>query len=174
MKSVFLSFRAIGIVLSLTVSSLAVGLSSASASSHSSSAGTKVSVASSSLGRILVDGRGHTLYLFAKDKHGKSSCSGSCAAFWPPLLAGGKTRAASGVKTSLLGTTKRADGRLQVTYNHHPLYTFAKDVSKGQTSGEGLRTFGAQWYALSAAGTKVASNSSPDPTAGGYDSGYGY
>jgi predicted lipoprotein with Yx(FWY)xxD motif len=168
MKSLFLSFGAIAV-------SLAVGLSSASASSHSpSSAGTRVAVASSSLGRILVDGRGHTLYLFANDKHGKSTCTGKCAAFWPPLLASGKTRAAAGAKTSLLGTTKRADGRLQVTYNHHPLYTFAKDVRKGQTSGEGVQAFGAAWYALSAAGSKVASTGSPDPAGGGYDGGYGY
>src|SRR5438132_11757475 len=93
-----------------------------SRATHAAGAGAKVAVANSGLGRILVDGRGHTLYLFAKDKHGKSACSGKCAAFWPPLLASGKTSASAGAKTSLLGTTKRSDGRLQVTYNHHPLY----------------------------------------------------
>ena len=110
----------------------------------------------SGLGRILVDGRGHTLYLFAGDKHGNSSCTGQCAGFWPPLIASGRPLATSGAKASLLGTSKRPDGRLQVTYNHHPLYTFVKDTRKGQTNGEAVNAFGAKWYAVSAAGAKVA------------------
>jgi predicted lipoprotein with Yx(FWY)xxD motif len=116
---------------------------------------TVVSTAKTSLGRILVNSRGHTLYLFAKDTNGKSHCTGMCATFWPPLIASGKPRAVSGVKASLLGTTRRADGRRQVTYNHHPLYTFVKDKRKGQTNGEGLNAFGAKWYAVSPAGAKV-------------------
>jgi predicted lipoprotein with Yx(FWY)xxD motif len=115
-----------------------------------------VSTGTTSLGRILANSSGHTLYLFKKDKNGKSACSGQCATFWPPLIASGKPRAAAGAKASLLGTTKRADGRLQVTYNHHPLYTFAKDTKKGQTSGEGVNAFGAEWYAVSPAGATVA------------------
>ena len=117
--------------------------------------GPIVSTASTSLGRILVNSRGHTLYLFAKDRNGKSACSGKCATFWPPLIAAGKPRAAAGVKASLLGTTNRADGRLQVTYNHHPLYTFVNDKGKGQTNGEGLSAFGAKWYAVSPSGARV-------------------
>jgi predicted lipoprotein with Yx(FWY)xxD motif len=100
---------------------------------------TSVSTASTKLGRVLVNSRGRTLYLFGKDKNAKSACNGTCAAFWPPLIASGKPRATAGAKASLLGTTKRADRRLQVTYNHHPLYTFAKDTKKGQTNGEGER-----------------------------------
>jgi predicted lipoprotein with Yx(FWY)xxD motif len=117
--------------------------------------GPVVSTATTGLGRILVDGRGHTLYLFEKDKRGKSACSGQCATAWPPLIATGKPRASGGVKASRLGTTKRSDGRLQVTYNHHPLYTFIKDTKKHQTNGEGLKAFGAEWFALSTAGNKV-------------------
>ena len=144
---------------------------------HSTSAGAKVAVANTALGRVLVDSRGRTLYLFGKDRHGRSACSGKCAGFWPPLITSGKPLAKAGAKASLLGTTKRADGRLQVTYNHHPLYTFVKDIRKGQTNGEELDVFGAEWYAISAAGGKVAksdtttSNGGGDPTSGG---GYGY
>jgi predicted lipoprotein with Yx(FWY)xxD motif len=163
------------------VASLAVGLTSASASSGRAGAATKVAVSSSGLGRILVDGRGRTLYLFAKDKHGKSACTGQCAAFWPPLIASsGKAAAAAGAKASLLGTVKRPDGRLQVTYNHHPLYTFVKDTAKGQTNGEGANAFGAAWWAVSPAGAKVvqSTSSSTDTgapmTGGGYGGGYGY
>ena len=114
-----------------------------------------VSTASTSLGRILVNSSGHTLYLFSKDKNDKSACSGMCARFWPPLLATGKPRALAGVRASLLGTTKRTDSRLQVTYNRHPLYTFVKDTKKGQTAGEGVTAFGGQWHAVSPAGTQV-------------------
>src|SRR5881409_1512590 len=102
-----------------------------------------VSVRKTSLGRILVNSRGHTLYLFGKDRNGKSACAGMCATFWPPLIAAGKPSAGAGTRASLLGTTRRADGRRQVTYNHHPLYTFVKDKRKGQTNGEGLNAFGA-------------------------------
>jgi predicted lipoprotein with Yx(FWY)xxD motif len=137
------------------VAALASALIPASASLAAQSKAPVVSTARTSLGRILVDARGHTLYLFEKDKNGKSACSGACAGAWPPLIATAKPRAAAGAVSSRLGTTKRADGRLQMTYNHHPLYTFVKDTKKGQANGEGLNAFGAEWYALSAAGAKV-------------------
>jgi predicted lipoprotein with Yx(FWY)xxD motif len=130
-------------------------------------AGTVVSTGSTSLGRILVNSRGRTLYLFGKDKNGKSACAGMCATFWPPLIAAGKPRVAGGAKASLLGTTKRADGRLQVTYNRHPLYTFVKDKQKGQTNGVGLTAFGGQWNAVSTAGTKVERQVNPKPVQSG-------
>jgi predicted lipoprotein with Yx(FWY)xxD motif len=71
------------------------------------------------------------------------------------LITSGKPLATGGAKASLLGTTKRADGRPQVTYNHHPLYTFVKDTKKGQTNGEGLTAFGGKWEANSPAGAKI-------------------
>jgi predicted lipoprotein with Yx(FWY)xxD motif len=169
--------------LTLTLAGLAtvlsLGLGSAWASSGAPTGAPRIAAASSSLGRILVDARGHTLYLFAKDKGGKSACNGQCAGFWPPLIASAKPIAAAGAKASLLGTTKRPDGHLQVTYNHHPLYTFVKDARKGQTTGEEVNAFGAEWYALSPAGAKVQNNqtmgaSNSDPATSGYSSGSGY
>jgi predicted lipoprotein with Yx(FWY)xxD motif len=130
--------------------------------------GATVSTAKTGLGRILVNSSGRTLYLFGKDRKGMSACSGQCASFWPPLITKGKPRTISGAKASLLGTTKRADGRLQVTYNHHPLYTFAEDTKKGQTMGEGMDVFGAKWYALSTAGARVVKASPPSPGGGSY------
>jgi predicted lipoprotein with Yx(FWY)xxD motif len=117
--------------------------------------GPVVSTATTTLGRILVDSRGHTLYLFEKDRSGKSACAGHCAMFWPPLIAAAKPRAAGGARASLLGTTRRADGRMQVTYRRHPLYTFVKDTRKGHTRGEEVDAFGAEWYAISAAGVRI-------------------
>jgi len=164
--------------LMLTAGALAAALLvTAGFAGASPKAGPTVGVSSSGLGRILVDGRGHTLYMFAKDSHGRSACAGACAAFWPPLIASGKPRAAAGAKAALFGTIRRGDGRLQVTYNHHPLYTFAKDVSKGQTNGEGLNVFGATWYALSPSGARIVApmngGTSTDP-APPYGGGYGY
>jgi predicted lipoprotein with Yx(FWY)xxD motif len=140
--------------------SLSYGLGAASASSSSAAAGTKVGVASSKLGRILVDSRGRTLYLFARDKNGMSACSGSCAVYWPPLIASGKPQAVAGAKSSLLGTTRRADGRLQVTYRRHPLYRYAADGQKGQTNGQGLDLSGGKWWVLSPAGNKIVKTAS--------------
>src|SRR5262245_45600699 len=92
------------------------------------------------LGTFLVDGKkGKTLYLFEKDKAGKSSCYGPCAANWP----------------SLLTTSKRKDGKLQVMYNRHPLYWFKFDSKAGQTKGENVNAFGADWYVISPKGKKI-------------------
>ena len=131
------------------------------ASSSTTRAGTVVSASSTRLGKALVTSSGRTLYLFTKDKNGKSACAGRCASFWPPLLTSAKPRAAAGIKASLLGTTKRSNGRLQVTYNHHPLYTFVKDKAKGQTNGEGVDAFGARWYAVSPSGSKITRQPAP-------------
>jgi predicted lipoprotein with Yx(FWY)xxD motif len=107
------------------------------------------------LGRIVVDSRGLTFYLFKKDTGGKSRCSGSCAVNWPPLLATGSLVAGSGIKGSKLMTTRRSDGKKQVTYNGHPLYRFVGDTQPGETNGEGLTAFGARWFVVSPAGNQI-------------------
>ena len=116
---------------------------------------TTVAVAKSRLGRILVDSKGITLYDFVKDKGGISSCYGACAALWPPLTTKGKPHAGPGVRASLLGTTKRKDGKLEVTYNRHPLYYFVTDRKPGQTTGQGVNQFGGPWWVISAAGEEI-------------------
>jgi predicted lipoprotein with Yx(FWY)xxD motif len=121
----------------------------------SSTGGATVKIAKSKLGSILVDSRGITLYDFPPDKAGKSTCYGACAALWPPLLTKGKPHAGPGVKAALLGTTKRKDGKIEVTYGGHPLYYFVSDRKPGQTTGQGLNQFGAPWWVLSAAGKEI-------------------
>jgi predicted lipoprotein with Yx(FWY)xxD motif len=150
MKVLVFSIGAIVAALSVTY-----GLSVASASSSASHTGTKVSVASSKLGQILVDKHGRTLYLFARDRRRKSSCYGLCAGYWPALTTKGKPKAIRGARKALLGTTRRKDGRRQVTYRGHPLYRFSGDNGAGQTSGEGLTDFGGAWWAVSPAGSKI-------------------
>jgi len=129
-----------------------------------SQANATLSLRQTNLGQILVSAKGRTLYLFVKDVKGKSACNGSCATYWPPLLKTGNLTMGPGVKRSLVGTTKRADGRLQVTYNKHPLYTFALDKRAGQTKGQGSSNFGAKWYAVSAQGRAILKTPTPTTT----------
>jgi predicted lipoprotein with Yx(FWY)xxD motif len=117
--------------------------------------GTHVEVAKSPLGLILVDSKGITLYDFPPDKGTTSVCYGACAALWPPLLSHGKPLAGPGARASLLGTTKRKDGKLQVTYGGHPLYSFVTDRKPGQTTGQGVNQFGGPWWVISPAGKEI-------------------
>jgi predicted lipoprotein with Yx(FWY)xxD motif len=135
-----------------------------------SGAPATVGVASTGLGKILVDSNGRTLYLFRKDSGTKSACFGACATDWPPLRVNGKPTVGSGANASLVSTTKRSDGKPQVTYNGHPLYLFEGDHNPGDTSGQGLSAFGAGWYALSPVGNQVSGTAS---TSGGSSSGSG-
>jgi predicted lipoprotein with Yx(FWY)xxD motif len=137
---------------------LAIGAMASIAAIATSAVSTPATVKtrSTTLGTILVDAKGRTLYLFLKDKSGKSACTGACASAWPPLLTKGTPKAAGTVSASKLGTTKRSDGTTQVTYNRHPLYTFILDKSKpGSTKGQGSKAFGAEWYVLGANGSRI-------------------
>jgi len=141
-------------VIAVVVAALSLAVA-ATALGGSAAREAKVATGPSSLGRIVVDGRGHTLYLFEKDRRDRSTCSGACAAYWPPLLTRGKPIAIKGAKSSLLGSIRRSGGARQVTYAGHPLYLFSGDTRRGQTSGEGLADFGAGWYALTPSGKKI-------------------
>ena len=145
-----------------------------SAAPPRASKGALVALGKTAHGKVLVDARGRTLYLFEKDKRGNSACYGACAAYWPPLLSPAKARPGSGVRASLLGVTRRAGGKRQVTYAGHPLYRFAGDTKAGQTTGEGLTDFGASWDVVSATGRPVEPTTSDSSGAGnGYGGGYG-
>lgn len=114
-----------------------------------------IGMRSTALGQILVDANGRTLYLFEADKGTSSSCYDACASVWPPLTATRTLAAGAGVNQSLLATTTRKDGSIEVVYNGHPLYYFVSDKQAGDTTGQALSSFGADWYGLSAAGTKI-------------------
>ncbi len=145
--------RIIAIAVAVAVA-VAVGAYAIAASGSGSN--PTVKLRSTSLGKIVVDAKGHTLYLFEKDRNGKSACSGACAKNWPPLTVTGKPTAGSGLHAAKLGTTKLSDGRTQVAYGGHPLYTFVVDAGKpGSVKGEGVKAFGAEWYVVGANGRKV-------------------
>jgi predicted lipoprotein with Yx(FWY)xxD motif len=148
--------RWIAIVAALTGAALvALAAAALAAASGNATARAHVDVATSRLGQIVVDGKGITLYDFPPDKGTTSVCYGACAALWPPLVTHGKPVAGHGVRASLLGTTKRKDGTLQVTYGGHPLYYFVTDRKPGQTTGQGVNQFGGPWWVISAAGKEI-------------------
>jgi predicted lipoprotein with Yx(FWY)xxD motif len=161
-----IAFAAAG-VLSATAAAVAL------AGGNAATKGATVKIASSSLGRILVDPRGRTLYLFEKDRNGVSACTTACLSYWPAFTSRTVPRAGAGVQQALLGLAKPQHGLRQVTYAGHPLYTFVGDKRSGQTTGEGLNYFGGGWDVLAANGRKI--EKSPSTGSGyGYSSGGGY
>jgi predicted lipoprotein with Yx(FWY)xxD motif len=132
------------------------GSENKSASSESSGGSAAVmSLGHTSVGMVLVDSNGMTVYDFHKDKGTTSSCYGACEQAWPPVTTEGEPTVGNGASASKLGTTKRKDGTMQVTYAGHPLYTFVEDKKPGEAHGNDTSAFGAQWYALKGNGEEA-------------------
>ena len=153
-----LTAAAIAVVAVVAAVVVAVVLSRSSthaapnAATRAAATAPSVSVARTKLGRILVDAKGRTLYLYVKDHGTKSACSPRCAQVWPPATVSGTPTAGPGVAAAKLTTTSGADHRPQLVYNGHPLYTLTADVRPGQINGEG---FLGAWYVVSAAGNRI-------------------
>jgi predicted lipoprotein with Yx(FWY)xxD motif len=154
---------ALGIALAATGVAAAAAVTHQGSASSSASAG-RVTLHKTKIGKVLATSSGRTLYLFMKDRNRHSACYGQCASYWPPLMKKGKLSAGAGVKTKLLGTTKRKNGKAQVTYKGHPLYLYKLDSSAGEISGQRQNFFGGKWYAVSATGS---ANKQAPPTGGG-------
>jgi predicted lipoprotein with Yx(FWY)xxD motif len=173
------SFLASAAVVPLTALAIAgCGGSSSSNNNVSASAAhpttasgraATVGVANSSLGNILVDSHGRTLYMFRKDNGTRSACFGACASAWPPLRTTGKPTVGRGANASRITTVKRSDGSPQVVYNGHPLYRFSGDQQVGDTNGQGSTAFGAGWFVLSPAGNQITAKAA---TTSGGSNGY--
>jgi predicted lipoprotein with Yx(FWY)xxD motif len=146
----------LGLVL-LTSACSSSGASSPVSTTHptATKAVTVSSARVGSLGSVLVDQGGLTLYRFTPDTTDHSTCTGGCAAEWPPLTVptGGQVKAGTGVKGTLLGTITRADGSRQVVYAGLPLYRYKGDTAPGQANGQALL---GTWFAVSASTTPAA------------------
>jgi predicted lipoprotein with Yx(FWY)xxD motif len=147
------------------------GYGGSASSSPAPATGAKsatVETHSGDLGTYLTDGSGRTVYLFASDSGGTSSCTAACTQHWPPLTTTGAPAASGGATASMLGTISRSDGSKQVTYAGHPLYYFAKDTSAGDIKGQGNDNFGAKWWVVSPTGQSITTagtgSSSPLPS----------
>ena len=133
-----------------------------------SSSGAVIKTMSTSKGTVLATAQGKTIYWFGLDTKAKSNCNGSCATYWPPVL--GKPSAAAGANLTMgFGTITRSDGKVQATYDGHPLYTYSGDTSAGQVNGNGLKLSGGVWWAMTPTGAKLGASASPSPskTSGG-------
>jgi predicted lipoprotein with Yx(FWY)xxD motif len=113
-------------------------------------------------GTVLVNGSGHTLYIFARDKRHRVTCTGSCTSFWPPMKQKGmhKAKAGGAAKASLIASVKNPGGGRVVTYSKWPLYTYVGDHAAGTASGEALNVNGGRWYVISPAGKVIKSKTS--------------
>ncbi|HEX4324010.1 MAG TPA: hypothetical protein VHZ77_05185 [Gaiellaceae bacterium] len=163
-RTVVAAVFGLGLAAAGVAAAAAVTHQSSGSSAASNSTAGRVALHQTKVGQVLATSSGRTLYLFVVDKHGRSACYGQCATFWPPLMKKGKVSAATGVKAKLLGTTKRKNGKLQVTYKGHPLYLYKLDHGAGQIAGQGQKFFGGKWWVVSAAGS---ANKSAPPAGGG-------
>ena len=156
--------------LAAAVLAIAACGSSASSSSSPAAGSSATTLKSTTINgtQVLTNSAGFTLYWFAPDTSTTSKCTGSCAAFWPPVK--GPATAGSGV-TGMLGTITRPDGSTQAAYDGHPLYTYAGDSAPGQAKGNGLNVSGGVWHEVTVSGG-AAPAASTSPSAGG--GGYGY
>lgn len=109
--------------------------------------GVVFGVESLNRGRLIYDLSAHTLYVFDRDKGSTSTCYGACARTWPPALTEGGTRAGGVAHPGKVGTTKRRDGTVQLTYAGHPLYRYFRDRQSG-LKGQGIESFGGEWHAI--------------------------
>jgi predicted lipoprotein with Yx(FWY)xxD motif len=139
-----------------TTPSTAAASPSPSPAPSPAATGTSIAVATNAkLGQLLVDGKGMTVYLFVADTGTSSTCYTSCASIWPPVLTTGAPQGGTGADASLLGTTTRTDGKVEVTYAGHPLYYFVQDKAPGDATGQGINGFGGLWWVLSPAGAAI-------------------
>jgi predicted lipoprotein with Yx(FWY)xxD motif len=130
------------------------GYGAAASSSSSTPAALITTKSAKKLGTILAAGNKRlTVYLFTPDTAGTSKCTGACSAIWKPVT--GTPQATGGAVSADLGTITRSDGTKQVTYKGHPLYFYTKDGDAGDAYGQGIKTFGGDWYTLRPTGNKV-------------------
>ena len=138
----------IPILITTLAAAAALALPASSMSEPSSPSASTLTAKSSRFGRILFDGRGFVLYAFTRDPRSRSACYGACAVAWPPHFAKGQVRAGPGVTRGLLGTTRRRDGRRQLTYAGRPLYYYVGDRSPGQILCQNVDEFGGLWLVV--------------------------
>ena len=157
--------RIVALVAVLGLAAAACGGAYASSASRGSVAAAQHSTSSvavktrkvKGLGVVLVNAKGRTLYVFAKDQRRHVTCTGKCASFWPPLKwkGAGKPKAGGTAKAKLLGSDPDPAGGRVVTYSKWPLYTYAGDNGAGRANGQALNVSGGKWYVISPAGKVI-------------------
>jgi predicted lipoprotein with Yx(FWY)xxD motif len=151
--------RVIPLVVPAGIVALVVALTSGGGKNQNahaqSAAASAIGVRTTPLGKVLVDAKGRTLYLFEADTPNKSNCSAACLSIWPPLTSAAKPNATGGALAAKIGTIPASGGNGVVTYNGHPLYYYVGDQKPGDAKGQGRNQFGAGWYVLAPTGNKI-------------------
>jgi predicted lipoprotein with Yx(FWY)xxD motif len=149
------TFLALTTTAAVLVAGAVFARSTPAASTALTAGGSSVAVGPSSFGRILFDGRGFALYAFTRDTRRRATCYGACAKAWPPYIVRTRPSAGRGATASLVGVTRRADGRLQATYAGRPLYYYVGDTKPGIVLCQNVKEFGGLWLVIRAGGTLV-------------------
>lgn len=147
------------------------GTSTSSSGGSSSAGGSSVTISTATikgLGTVLVDSHGKTLYIFKPDNAKKVTCTGSCAAVWPPVKVTGKPAASGGVKASMLSSDPNPSGGKVATYNGWPLYTYVTDSGAGSARGQALNLNGGLWYVMAPNGQPVTKSAASQTGSSGY------
>lgn len=152
-------------------SSQAANSSPYSSGSAATKTNVSISTAKNADGTYLIGASGRPLYMWVADTSGKSSCAGTCAKVWPPLIASSTPSTSGGVNAANLGTITRSDGTKQVTYMGHPLYYFVQDSSAGKVKGQGSNSFGAKWWLVAPSGSVITATATKVSSSGGSPSG---
>jgi predicted lipoprotein with Yx(FWY)xxD motif len=162
-------FRALAMVLFAALLGLAVAGVAGAGARHTTSSAMVKTRKLKGFGPVLVNAKGHTIYVFMKDKRKHVTCTGSCASFWPPIKQKGAHKATVGgaAKASLIGSDKDPAGGRVVTYSKWPLYTYAGDHGAGSAKGEGMNVNGGKWYVISPSGKVIKKKSSGGGGGGG-------
>jgi predicted lipoprotein with Yx(FWY)xxD motif len=163
--------RALALAALIAVAAAVLAVAAAGATSRAPA----LRLRSTSLGRVIVDSHGRTLYMLTHDRRDKSRCYHGCSAVWPPAAARRRARVGHGLKQRKLTVIRRRGGGRQLAFAGHPLYRYAGDSGAGEVNGEGIHSFGGVWYALRRSGAPVTAApapSSPSPGYGGYSYGY--
>ncbi|MDO9485583.1 MAG: hypothetical protein Q7K25_05945 [Actinomycetota bacterium] len=143
----------------VTAAALSISLLGfASVQAHAATQAVKTGT--TSVGKVLVDSKGKTLYVFAADSAGKSTCTGACAQAWPPALATAKNLGRAADVKAKLTVIKRSDGKTQLAINGLPAYTFSGDAASGQANGQGMNASGGLWWVMAPTGTPLKSTAS--------------
>ncbi len=136
----------------------------AAASPSAAAGGVTINLADSTLGKVLADGTGKTLYVFTPDAAaaGKSVCNDDCATNWPPLTSDAAPTLGTGLDAEDFTLITRDDGTMQIAFYGHPVYYFAKDTAPNQTNGQGV---GGKWFVVGADGNMIGAEASPAASA---------
>ncbi|HVQ17429.1 MAG TPA: hypothetical protein VMT27_00175 [Actinomycetes bacterium] len=171
-------FAGVGLIVLLAGCTSSSSDAAAKSTPVPGTAADSIGVGTTSLGSVMVDAQGRTLYMLTSDSRNQSNCSAACLTYWPPVPAPASGQPSSPQISAKVGETNTTTGLKMLTVGGWPVYTYVSDQAAGDVTGEGIATFGGTWYAISPSGTPVkapastGTSTSPSPGTSQSSSGY--